>query len=128
MFAMEGEGLGFGDMGEARDAVARETRIGDAAVFELDGFEERAAEALNICADDLIAQAIGIDDGAAFERGYEANDADGAGLFVDSNFRAGCHITSLFIATGDSEAAFFRLREGPGKCFSGGFCCSGPAM
>ena len=58
-------------------------RVFDAAVFELNGFEKRAAEALNVRADDLIAQAVGIDDGSAFECGDETDDLELAGPGVD---------------------------------------------
>ena len=67
VFAIEKDGFDLGNVGEARDTIARKASVGDAAVFEFDGFEERTAEALNDSSDDLVAEAIGIYDGAAFE-------------------------------------------------------------
>src|SRR5579864_5903513 len=78
IFSVEEDRFDFGDVAETRNAIARETRIGDAAVFELNGFEERASESLDVCADDLIAQAVGINDGAALKGGDQTHDADRA--------------------------------------------------
>jgi len=55
-------------------------------MIKLDGFEERAAETLDIRADDLVAQAVGIDDGAAFESG-DRRTTRTLPSGVDSNFR-----------------------------------------
>ena len=52
--------------------------IRDAAVLEADGLEERAADALDDGALDLVAQAVGVDDGAALEGGDDAADPDAA--------------------------------------------------
>src|SRR6266481_7693822 len=105
VFAIEEDGFDFGEVAEARDTVTGEARICDATVFEFDGFEERAAEALDVCTDDLIAQAVGIDDGAAFEGGDQTHDADAAGIGVDRDLRAGSDVTSLLVSPGDAEAA-----------------------
>ena len=63
------------DVLEARHAVALHRAVQDRAVGELDRLEQRAAEALHDAAFDLIVQAIGIDDRAAFERDDERVDA-----------------------------------------------------
>ena len=60
---------------EAGKAIALEVRIEDAAVGELDGFEERAADALDDRAHVLVAQAVGIDDGAGLPGADDADDA-----------------------------------------------------
>src|SRR5437762_13836632 len=67
----------FGYIGEVRNAIAREAAIDDAPVIELDGFKERAAETLNHCSYNLVAQAVGIYDRAAFESFDETNDFNG---------------------------------------------------
>src|ERR1700756_4750535 len=121
VFAIEKDGLDVGDVAEARDAVAGEMRIGDAAVLKFDGFKERAAETLNVRADDLIAEAVGIDDGAAFESGDQAHDANCSRVFVHGDFGAGGYVTSLFVSGGDAEAAIFFLRLRPAECFRGSF-------
>src|SRR5712672_2866686 len=105
VFAIDKDSFDLGDVAEARDAIPGEARISDAAMIELDGFEERAAETLDIRADDLIAQPIGIDDGAAFERGDQAHNPNAVGIIVDRNFRAGGHVTSLLVSSSDAEAA-----------------------
>ena len=96
-------------------------RILDAAVFEFDGFEERAAQTLNHRADDLIAQSIGIDDGATFECFHQANDAHGAGCAVDGHFCAGGNVAALFEASCETEALpFLRFLSRPAEGFRSG--------
>lgn len=67
VLAVEEDRFDFGDVRETRNAVASECGVSDAAVFEFDGFEECATKSLDHSADNLIAEAIGIDDRAAFE-------------------------------------------------------------
>ena len=119
VFAVEENGFDFGDVGEARDAIAGEAGVGDAAIFEFDGFEECAAESLNHGADDLIAEAVGIDDGATFEGFDQAHDADGAGSAIHGDFRAGGDVAAFFVSYGDAEALpFLRFLARPAE----GFC------
>src|SRR5712672_1285287 len=105
VFAIDKDSLDFGDVAEARDAIPGEARISDAAMVEFDGFEERAAEALDIRADDLIAQPIGIDDGTAFERGDQAHYAHAVCAIVDGDLGARRYVTSLLVSSSDAEAA-----------------------
>src|ERR1700694_3449935 len=85
VFTVEENSFDFGDIAEPRNAIARETWVGDTTVSEFDGFKECAAEALNTCADDLVAQTVGIDDSAAFEGGDKGQDSERTGIFVDSD-------------------------------------------
>src|SRR5882724_2008580 len=104
IFAIKQDGFDFRNIAESRYAIVREMRILDAAVFEFDGFEERAAQTLNHRADDLVAQSVGIDDGAAFECFHQANDAHGAGYAVDGYFRTGDHVAAFLVATRKTAA------------------------
>ena len=71
VFAIEKDRFDHRKVAETWDAIVCKERIFDAAVFELNGFEQSAAESLDVGTDDLIAQTVGIDDGAAFECGDE---------------------------------------------------------
>lgn len=42
ILAVKQNNFDFGNVAEARHATARKSRIGDAAILELDGFKERA--------------------------------------------------------------------------------------
>src|SRR5204862_1710733 len=86
VFAIEQDGLDFGNIAEARHAVACEVRILYPAVFEFDSFEECAAQPLNHRSDHLVAQTIRVDDGAAFERFNQTHDAHRAGGLVHRHF------------------------------------------
>src|SRR5712672_1325289 len=105
VFAIDKDSFDLGDVAEARDAIPGEARIRDAAMIELDGFEERAAETLDIRADHLIAQPIGIDDGAAFECGDQAHYAYAVCAIVDGDLGARRYVTSLLVSSSDAEAA-----------------------
>ena len=108
-----------GHVGEARHAVLREVRVEDLAVLEVDRLEERAAEALDDRALDLVAQAVGVDDGAALEGGDDADDLDAAALPVDRDLGAGGDVAALLGAAGDAEAAARRgLRACPSRTCS----------
>src|SRR5262245_5348938 len=67
VFAIKENGFDLRQVAKAWNAIRCEMRVLDAAVFELNRFEERAAEALNLGAYDLVAEAVGVDDGAAFK-------------------------------------------------------------
>ncbi len=85
-------------------------------------FEQRAAESHDVCADDLMAQSIGIDDGAAFERGDDANHANLFARLIDGDFGEGCQVAAFFKPAAHAEALSwlgFLLR--PSEAFCGGF-------
>ena len=103
-------------------AILRKTRIADTAVFKLDGFKQCATQSHDICADDLVAQAVRIDDGAAFERGDDAHHADVARVLLDGDFRAGCHVAIFFHTTADPESlSRLRFLSRPARRFCGAF-------
>src|SRR5215472_3124064 len=104
VFPVEENRLDFGHIAESRHAISCKTRIQDATVLEFNGFEERPAETLNNRANNLIAQTIRIDNGAAFERFGDLHDAHATGSTIDSNFSASCDITTLLKAAGDPKA------------------------
>ena len=75
-------------------------------VLEADRLEERAADALDDRALDLVAQAVGIDDRAALERGRRRGGCGRApDGFVDLDLGAGGDVAALLVAAGDAEAA-----------------------
>src|SRR5260221_14649276 len=55
---VEEHGFNYRNIFEARDAIFREGGVQDAAIFEVDGFEERAAEAHDVRAFHLVAKAV----------------------------------------------------------------------
>src|SRR5258707_3891087 len=69
-----------------------------------------------------MSQAIRIDDGAAFERSDDANDAYFAEIFIRGNFHKRSDVTALFEAAAHSESlAGLRFLLRPAKTFCGGF-------
>ena len=64
-----------------------------------------AAQALNVSAFDLVAEIVGIHDGATLESGNDALDSDRSGVRVHADFSEGRDISELFIAATQSETA-----------------------
>ena len=106
---------------ETRDTVARKARVQDAAVFELDFFEQCASNAHNGGALHLIFEVLRIDDGSAFK------GRDGAfGLYYpllrNGNFSTAGRVTALFETTRDAESARAAgYRFSPAEAFRRGF-------
>src|SRR6266446_10843875 len=97
-------------------------RVLDAAVFKLDGFEERATQPLNDGSDHLVAQTIRVDDGAAFERLDNSHDAHCPGSAVDRHFGTRSHVAALLVATSKTESLpVLRFLARPAKRFRRGF-------
>src|SRR5690606_15975457 len=93
----------------------------DPPVLELDGFPERAADAHDHAALDLVAQPVGVDDRAAVERREDADDADAAGGAVDGDLGARSDVAAFFDAAGEADAvAGGRLPAGPAEALRGG--------
>src|SRR5215831_11336355 len=65
VLAVEKDDFDLGRVAEAGDAVLGEKRVLDTAVGEEDALKERAADGHHECTLHLVAQAVGIDDGAA---------------------------------------------------------------
>src|SRR5262249_59939289 len=118
VFAIKEDSFDLRQVAKTRNAIRCEARIFDAAVFELNRFKEGSAESLNVCADDLVAETIGIDNRAAFKRGDQPNDLKLFGFGVADDFGAGGDVTSLFIARRDAEPlAFFAFFRRPSELF-----------
>ena len=75
ILAIEQYGFDLWHVAKARDAITRKTRVRDAAAIERNRFEERAAQAHDVRADNLVAQAIGIHNRATIERSHHAYHA-----------------------------------------------------
>src|SRR6266851_2342712 len=97
-------------------------RILDAAIFKFDGFEESAAKSLNHRANHLVAQTIGVDDGATLERFDQAHDLNGARFFIHCYFRERRYKTALLVTASDSEPLSVpRFLARPAEGFGGSF-------
>src|SRR2546425_13178875 len=97
-------------------------RVLDAAVFKFDGLEERSTQPLNHRASHLVAQAIRIDDGAAFERFDQSRDAHDARSLFHRYFREGRYVTALLKTAGDSESlSLLRFLARPAEGFRRSF-------
>src|ERR1700676_1570753 len=95
-------------------------RILDAPVFKGDGFEKPSTQPLNHCADDLIAQAVRIDDRAALERLHKPYHAHVAGYAIDRDLGTSGHVASLFRSARQAKSLpFLRLLARPAKGFCG---------
>jgi len=121
VFAIEENRFDGRKIAETRNTIAGEVRILDAAVCKLNRFEQSASESLNVGADDLIAQAVGIDDGATFKSGDQADYPEFGGSGISDDFRASGDITSLFTSGSDAETlTVFRLLRRPAEFLPGG--------
>ena len=67
-----------GRVAEPRHAIPGEARVQDLAVVELDRLEERAAQAHDHRAFDLVLEMVRVDDGAALEGADGADDLNAA--------------------------------------------------
>ena len=75
----------------------------DAAVFEFNGLKKRAAQPHDVRALNLIAQVVGVDDGAALEGRDHPHNFHLAGLPVHRNFSTGRDVPQLFVSTAHAE-------------------------
>src|SRR5262249_6195056 len=96
IFAVEQDGFELRDVAEAGHAVLRKTRVEDLAVRELAGFKHRAADALNDGSFDLMFQAVGVDDGAAFKGRHDAYEAHFAARAVHGDLGATGDVSTFF--------------------------------
>ena len=85
-----------GRVAEPRDAIARKAGVGDPAVLEFDGLEERAADSHDHGAFDLVLEMVGVDDGAALECADGADDLHAAVGRVDGDLGAGGDVSRPF--------------------------------
>src|SRR5262249_52362141 len=103
---------------EARRAVTRKARVENLAVLEINRFEQRAADALDDRAFDLIPQSVGVDDGAAFKGRHDAHELHLAAGAVHGDLGAVGHVTGFLEAAGDPEAMIRRgFRFAPTESF-----------
>src|SRR5262249_45952932 len=122
IFAIEQDGFDCWKIAEARDSIACKMRGLDAAAFEWNGLKQGAAESLDVGADDLVAQAVGIDDGSAFKGSDQAHDLELAGFRAADDLGAGSHVTSLLVSGGDAKTLpLFRFLRRPAKLLRRGF-------
>src|SRR5262249_43404427 len=122
VFAVEKYRFDFRHVGKARNAKARKTGVENTAVFEFDGFEQRAPETLDHGADHLVAETIRIHNGATFKGFHEANHSDRTGRSIDGDFRTRGDIAALFVADRQSKAlARVRFLPRPAEGLRGRF-------
>src|SRR5215813_2495075 len=82
----------------------------------MNGLEQRSAEPLNHGTDDLIPEAVGIDDGAAFESLHKLLYSDLLRFGRNDNLRKSRDITALFVSCRQAKAlALFRFLSRPTK-------------
>ena len=105
VLAVQEHDFDFGQVGEARDAVVGEARVGDLAVFKFNGLEQSAAQAHDEGAFDLVFEMVGIDHRAAIKGADGAEDLDDAALLVGQHFDAGGQVRAFLGADGQAEAA-----------------------
>src|SRR5579872_7435440 len=68
-----------------------------------------------------MAKAVGIDDGAAFERGDNTHDAHATAGAIDGDFGTSGDVAALFDAATDAEASSFGgFLRGPAELFRSG--------
>src|SRR5207249_3874641 len=102
-------------------AIAREARVEDLPVFELDRLEERAAQSHHEGALDLVLEMIRIDDGAAFESTHGADHFKTSARTVHAHFGTGRDVAALLDPAGDAEAMAGSGRLAPAERLSSRF-------
>src|SRR4029077_13857396 len=114
VLAIQEERVHRGNIAEARDAIFGEAVVQDAYIVELDGLEQCSAEAHDVSADDLIAKAIGIYDGAAVEGRQNAQDFD-ISIGGGSDFHKGRDISELFVTSADAVTVMGGFGSAPAE-------------
>src|ERR1700693_3799417 len=104
IFAVDQNRLYFWNIAETRHAIRRKMRICDTPVVKFDSFEEPSPYPLNDCADNLIAQTVGIDDAAALEGFHNLHNAYCSRNGIHGNFHARGYITTFLVADRQTEA------------------------
>src|SRR5262249_50767558 len=106
---------------EARKAVVSKARVENAPIGKENLFEEGATDSLNDRAHHLVLEPVGIDHRARLPGLDHAHNPHRSGRGVDGYLGAGGHVSALFGAAGNAEAA---LRSGlilaPSESFGGG--------
>jgi len=108
VLAVDEHDLNLRRVTEPGNAVLREVGVQNAAIGKEDSLEECAAHALNNGARKLIAQAVGIHNGAAIPRLNGAADAHFLASWIDLYFCAGSNVASLVHSAGNAKAALGR--------------------
>src|ERR1051326_562594 len=97
-------------------------RIEDASVGKVDSFEQRAANALDNCAGNLVAQAVRIDHRSAIKGLHHADDLYFSHAAIHGAFTARGKIAALFESTGNAESVICRWTLfAPAKLCGSGF-------
>jgi hypothetical protein len=118
VLSVEDHDVQIGHIGESRNPVLREARVVDPAVPEAHRLEERTADPLEDGPFDLVAEPVGIHDGAALERRDQAPDANAPGLRIELDLRARRRVAPLLAPSGDpaADTASGLLIPQPNRC------------